>query len=124
METVRIKTEASYMNHSVKQNKSIDITFKMPYSELTQYIQAIQMLNENITLAGKIGSDKKPIKFGTFMINGINIDRDGEGKLKFNSQLDFVDPATINELATRNDEPLVLLLRADIDVEEEEKEEE
>lgn len=124
MEVVKIKFEAKYVSHDVKQNKSINLNFKMPYSELSQYIQTIQMLNENITLAGKIGSDKKPIKLGMFSLNQIVIDRDGEGKIKFNSQLDFVDSASINELANRNDEPLIMLLRADIDVEKGENEEE
>lgn len=121
METVKIKTEANYVSHGVKSNKSIDIHFKMPYSELTNYIQSIQMLNENITVAAKIGADKKPMKLGTFMLQNLNIDRDGEGKLKFNSQLDFVDSASISELASRNEEPLTLLLKADIDVENEEE---
>lgn len=123
METVKIKTEAKYVSHDVKQNKSINVNFKMPYSELTNYIQSIQMLNENITLAGKIGSDKKPLKFGMFSLNNINIDRDGEGKIKFNSQLDFVESQNINELANRNDEPLILFLKAEIDVEIENNEE-
>lgn len=123
METVKIKTEAKYVSHNVKANKSVDVQFKMPYSELTNYIQTIQMLNENTTMAGKIGADKKPIKLGSFMVSSINIDRDGQGTLKFNSQLDFVDTNAINELANRNDEPLILMLKADIDVEIEEEEE-
>jgi hypothetical protein len=124
METVKIKTESKYVSHGVKSNKSIDILFKMPYSELVNYIQSIQMLNENITVAGKIGADKKPIKLGTFMLNNITIDRDGEGKIKFNSQLDFVESQNINELANRNDEPLILFLKAEIDTEKENEENE
>lgn len=122
-QTVKVKTESKYMNHSVKANKSIDILFKMPYSELSQYIQTIQMLNENVTLAGKIGSDKKPLLLGTFMVNNINVDRDGEGKIKFNSQLDYVESENINELANRNEEPLVLLMKADIELEEDQEDE-
>jgi hypothetical protein len=123
-QTVKIKFEGKYTTHSVKANKSIDITFKMPYTELTNYIGTIQMLNENVTVAGKIGSDKKPLKFGVFMVHNISVDRDGQGTLKFNSQLDFIDSANINELAERNDEPLVIFLKADIeDVTEDEEEE-
>lgn len=124
METVKVKTEAKYVSHDVKANKSVNITFKMPYSELTNYIQTIQMLNENVTVAGKIGTDKKPYKLGTFMVQSIGVDRDGQGTIKFNSQLDFVDSAAINELAGRNDEPLSLLLKADIDIEQGESDEE
>lgn len=122
MEVVKIKTEGKYATHSVKANKSIDMTFKMPYTELRNYIGVIQMLNENVLVAGKIGSDKKPMKFGTFMVSGISVDRDGQGTVKFNSQLDFVDTNGINELAIRNDEPLVIMLKAEVDVEYEEGE--
>lgn len=123
-ETVKIKAEGKYSTHSVKANKNVDITFKMPYSELTNYIKTIQMLNENVILAGKIGTDKKPIKLGTFMVSNISVDRDGQGTLKFNSQLDFVDANNLNDLASRNDEPLILLLKATIDLEEDTGEEE
>lgn len=116
MQTIKLRFEAKYLNHSVKgQNKVIDIVFKMPYSELTQYVQTLQLLNENITVAGKIGADKKPVSLGTFMLNNLNIDRDGEGKIKFNSQLDYINAEAVNALASRNDEPLIMMLKADIE---------
>jgi hypothetical protein len=124
METIKIKFEAKYQNHSVKANKSVDMSFKMPYSELTNYIQSIQMLNENVTVAGKIGSDKKPAVLGTFMVHAINVDRDGQGTLKINSMLDYVESKNINELAERNEEPLQLFLKAEIDTDEDEDEDE
>lgn len=118
MEIVKLKFEGKYATHSVKANKSVDMTFKLPYTELKNYIGSIQMLNENVTVAGKIGSDKKPMVFGTFMVHNIAVDRDGQGTLKLNSQLDFVDANSINDLAVRNDEPLIILLKAEIDVED------
>lgn len=121
MQTVKVKAEGSYYNHNVRQNKAIDVQFKIPYSELTNYIQSIQMLNEDVKLAAKIGAEK-PATLGTFMINSIKIDNDGEGTIKFNSQMDFVDANKINDLAVRNDEPLVILMKAQIDVEEEDEE--
>lgn len=124
MEIVKIKFEGQYVNHDVKANKAVNVQFKMPYSELSQYIQTIQMLNENVTVGAKIGADKKPINLGTYMVQSINIDRDGEGKIKFNSQLDAVDANALNDLAIRNDEPLMIMLKANIDVEEEAAEEE
>lgn len=117
---IKIKTEAKYASHNVKANKSIDITFKAPYAQLHEYIKVVQMLNENVTVACKIGADKKPLKLGTFMVQNLNIDNDGEGKLKFNSLLDYTEPQNINELAARNDEPLFLLLKATIELEDEE----
>jgi hypothetical protein len=123
MEVVKIKFEGQYINHDVKANKAVNVQFKMPYSELSQYIQTIQMLNENVTAAVKIGADKKPILLGTYMVHNINVDRDGEGKIKFNSQLDAVDANALNDLAMRNDEPLMVMLKANIDVEENDSEE-
>lgn len=121
METVKFKVEGKYVSHNVKANKSIDITFKMPYSELTNYIQSIQMLNENVEIGAKVGAEK-PKKLGTFMISNINIDNDGEGKIKLNSQLDFIDSAAINDMASKADEPLIILFKATIYVEEAEDE--
>lgn len=114
MEEVKVKFEGKYQTHNIKSNQAIDITIKMSYSELTQYVQTLQMLNENVTLVSKIGTTK-PKKLGTFMIKNLNIDGDGEGKLKLNSQLDFVDDLAINELAKRSDEPLMVLMKASIE---------
>jgi hypothetical protein len=123
MQTVKLKTEGKYVDHSIKANKAVTLQFKMPYSELTNYVQSIQMLNENVKVAVKIGADKKPLQLGTFMVHNLNIDRDGEGKIKFNAMLDHCDANAINDLALRNDEPLHVLLKAEIDIEDDEDEE-
>jgi hypothetical protein len=56
------------------------------------------------------------------MITNISVDRDGQGTMRFNSLLDHVESPALNDLASRNDEPMVLFLKADIDVEEEPEE--
>ncbi len=124
MVVVRVKTEATYAGHDVKQNKAVNITFKMPYTELKSYIGSIQLLNENTTVAVKIGADKKPTNLGTFLFNGLGISRDGDGTIKFNSQTSAVDLENVNELAVRGDEPMFLLLKADVeDIDDEEDDE-
>lgn len=122
MAKVSIKTEAEYFNHGVKANRSIDIVFKTPYSELVNVIKSLQMLNENVIVGARIGTDK-PIRLGSFMVKNLNIDNDGEAKLKLNSQTDFVELGNINELVTRSDEPLTLLLKAEIEEEDNEEDE-
>lgn len=122
MEQVKTRVEARYTSHNMKANKSVDLTFKCPYVELKNYIQTIQMLNENVEVVVKIGKDK-PIKLGTFTINGLNIDRDGEGTLKLNSLIDFVNASAINELPARNDEPLKIMLKCEIDLSDGEEDE-
>lgn len=123
MEVVKLKFEGKYVDHNVKANKSAMLQFKMPYTELVNYVQSVQMLNENVTVGVKVGADK-PVSLGTFMMQNLNIDRDGEGKMKFNSQLDFIDGNALNELAMRSDEPLIILLKAEIDTEDESDSEE
>lgn len=88
---------ASYNGHGVKTNKNVDLAFKFAYSELTNYIQLIQFLNEDVTIFAKVGDDK-PMNLGTFRIKEIKVDNDGEGTVKFNSMLDFVNADFINSL--------------------------
>lgn len=120
MQNVKIKTVASYGGHNVNQAGSVSLKLVFSYDTITKYIQAIQMLNENVNLLAVINGEK--IKLGSFMINSINIDHDGAGKIKFNSQLDYVEIDNISKLI--NSDLFKIMLQAEIDVEENNKEEE
>lgn len=120
MQNVKIKTVASYGGHNVNQAGSVSLKLVFSYDTITKYIQAIQMLNENVNLLAVINGEK--IKLGSFMINSINIDHDGSGKIKFNSQLDYVEIDNISKLI--NSDLFKIMLQAEIDVEEENNEEE
>ena len=120
MQNVKIKTVASYGGHNVNQAGSVSLKLVFSYDTITKYIQAIQMLNENVNLLAVINGEK--IKLGSFMINSINIDHDGAGKIKFNSQLDYVEIDNISKLI--NSDLFKIMLQAEIDVEEENEEEE
>lgn len=124
MAVFQIKYEASYSKHDVKANKAVNVEFKMPYSELPHYIQATALLNENVTVGVKIGSDKKPMRLGTFMINGVNVGRDGDGTIKLNSQTDAVELDNLNILVERCSEPIHLFLKANIEESDEEEDDE
>jgi len=115
METIKIKTIAEYNGHSIRPNKNVNIAFKCEYGELTNYIKLIQLLNENIEIMVKI-QNSKPIKLGTFMLSEIKVGNDGQGIIKFNSQLDYVEKASLNQLSG---EILNLLFKADIENEDE-----
>ena len=119
MQSVKIKTVASYGGHNVNQAGSVSLKLVFSYDTITKYIQAIQMLNENVNLLAVINGEK--IKLGSFMINSINIDHDGAGKIKFNSQLDYVEIDNISKLI--NSDLFKIMLQAEIDVEENEEEE-
>lgn len=120
MQNVKIKTVASYGGHNVNQAGSVSLKLVFSYDTITKYIQAIQMLNENVNLLAVINGEK--IKLGSFMINSINIDHDGAGKIKFNSQLDYVEIDNISKLI--NSDLFKIMLQAEIDVEENNEEEE
>ncbi len=118
---IKIKSICSYNGHVVNPNKAVTISFKFRYDELVNYLQSVQMLNENINIIIKLG-DKKPMKIGMFMIKGLVIDGDGEAVIKFNSQLDFVESTSINEVAAfGKDEQFKIMLEAKIEIEEDEK---
>lgn len=95
---VKLKAHGAYNGHSFKANKSVDLSIKFAYSELTNYIKLIQLLNENVTIVAKKLAEETANKLGTFMIKEIKVDGDGEGTIKFNSQLDYVEADTINNL--------------------------
>ena len=123
MTLVKVITEGTYQNHNVKNNKAVTIILKAPYSEMRNYLLSVQLINENTDIGVKIGSDKKPLKLGNFMFHGLNIDRDGEAKLTWNSLIEHTEMNNLNELASRSEEPLKFLFKAEIEDEEVEDEE-
>jgi len=116
MPEIKVKAVGKYHGHSVKPNGAVDLSFKLPYDELTSVVKTLQMLNVNITIMAKI-EDDKPIKLGMLMLKNVTIDHDGEAVLKFNSQLDYVEADNINDLAKT--ERFTLLMKAEIEAETE-----
>lgn len=94
---LKTRSLAKYNGHSIKTNKAVDLGLKFSYEELPNYIKLIQFLNENVTITIKRG-DQKPQKLGTFMVKEIKIDHDGEGIIKFNSMLDYVEADELNTM--------------------------
>ena len=116
---VKVSTVGTYNGHSLKQNGSVDLTFKCAYSELPEYIKTIQMLNNDVVVMVKLPSEK-PLKLGMFRIKDIRIDGDGEGTIKFNSTNDFVEVNNLNKIITTD--PFQIRLKADVELEDEEEE--
>ena len=94
---LKTRSLAKYNGHSIKTNKAVDLGFRFSYEELPNYIKLIQFLNENVTVVIKQG-DNKPQNLGTFMVKEIKIDHDGEGQVKFNSMIDYIEPDELNTL--------------------------
>ncbi|MCX7924157.1 MAG: hypothetical protein N3B21_19435 [Clostridia bacterium] len=94
---IKVRSLAKYNGHSLKNNKAVDLGLKFAYEELPNYIKLIQFLNENTTITIKRGNNP-PQKLGIFMVKEIKIDHDGEGVVKFNSQLDHVEADEITTI--------------------------
>ena len=118
---VKFSAIGKYKGHNIRDNKAIDLTMVFMYSELPDYIRLIQLLNENVFIGVKLG-DAKPFKLGSFMIKSLNIDHDGQGTIKFNSMLDYVEADNINTIV--GEEQIKVLFKAEIESEDEEEEDE
>lgn len=121
MVEAKVKTVARYAGHSLNQNGSVNLTFKCEYSELPEYIQVIQMLNNDVNIAVKLAGEK-PLKLGMFRVREIKVAGDGEGTLKFNSTNDFVEVNNLNKIVVQD--PFQIVFKAKIELENEEDTEE
>jgi hypothetical protein len=116
---VKVKGLCKYNGHSIKNNRAVDLSLVFAYDELPNYIKLVQLLNEHIDVSVKIG-DQEVEKIGNFMIRAINIDHDGQGVIKLNSQMDHVEADLINNLVS---ETFKILFVADVeDIEDDEEE--
>lgn len=121
--TVKVKEVVKYGGHSLSANGSVNFTLKASYSELTNTIQLMQMLNNDVTIKAKLPAGK-PMKLGMFRIKQIVIDGDGESTLKFNGLNDYIEMDNLNILPLNSDDnkEFVVMMEAEIEVEEEEGE--
>ena len=118
MRKIKVTGFYSYKGHSVLQNGSVNITLKAQYSGITNSVQLLQMLNNDVNIHVKMATEKKPFTIGTFRIKSINFDDDGESIVKFNSLNDFVDIDGINRLITKDE--FKVLFSANIEEEDDE----
>ena len=118
MRKIKVTGFYSYKGHSVLQNGSVNITLKAQYSGITNSVQLLQMLNNDVNIHVKMATEKKPFAIGTFRIKSVNFDDDGESIVKFNSLNDFVDIDGINRLITKDE--FKVLFSANIEEEDDE----
>lgn len=120
---VKVKAVVKYHGHSLSANGSVNFNLKASYSELTNTIQMMQMLNNDVTIKAKLPAGK-PMKLGMFRIKQIVIDGDGESTLKFNGLNDYIEMDNLNLLPLNNDDnkEFVIMMEAEIETEEEEGE--
>lgn len=122
---VKVKQVVTYGGHSMSANGSVNLTLKAAYSELTNSVQQLQMLNNDVSIKAKLPGGK-PMKLGMFRIKQIAIDGDGESVLKFNGLSDYIEMDNLNLLPLNSDDnnEFVIMLEAEIEDENGEDEEE
>lgn len=121
MKTVKAKVKeiVEYAGHTLSANGNVNFTLKASYSELTNTIQLMQMLNNDVDIKARLPGGK-PMNLGSFRIKQIVIDGDGESKIKLNSLNDYVEMDNLNMLPNNGADvkEFTVLLEAEIEIEE------
>ena len=114
---VKIKEVVSYGGHNITANGLVNLTLKADYSELVNTIQCTQMLNNDVTIAAKVNG--KIQSLGIFRIKSIDISGDGESKIKFTGDTNYVETDLINDLPLNTDDvkEFKVLFKADVEYE-------
>ena len=118
---IKMREVVKYAGHSLSANGSVNFTLKASYSELTNTIQLMQMLNNDVFIKAKLPAGK-PMKLGMFRIKQIMIDGDGESTLKFNGLNDYIEMDNLNLLPLNNDDNKEFVVMMEAEIEEEEGE--
>lgn len=120
---IKVKEVVKYGGHSLSANGSVNFTLKAQYSELSNTIKTMQMLNNDVNIKARIPGGS-PMKLGFFRVKQIVIDGDGESTIKFNGLNDYIEMDNLNLLPLNSDEnkEFVVLMEAEIETEEMEDE--
>ena len=121
---IKVKEVVTYGGHSLKANGAVDFTLKASYSELSNSIKLMQMLNNDVNIKSKVPGGKA-MKLGMFKVKQIIIDGDGESVLKFNGISDYIELDNLNMLPLNDSDTkeFVVLMEAEIEEEDEDGEE-
>ena len=122
---IKVREIVKYGGHSLSANGSVNFTLKASYSELTNSIKLMQMLNNDVSIKSKAPGGKA-MKLGIFRVKQIISDGDGESVLKFNGLNDYIEMDNLNLLPLSTDEnkEFAVLMESEIEEEESENDEE
>ena len=120
VQEVKFKAVGKYDGHTVKPNGAIDLRLKFSYDELLNYYVKLPLLRSVDTKLFAKVKGQEPVKLGTFMLKSYTMDHDGEGKISFNSQFDYVEMDNINALVADKDALICFLFKAVVELENEE----
>lgn len=119
---VKVKEMMSYAGHNISANGSVNLTLKAMYSECTNSMKLLQMLNNDVKI--KVKKASSTFSLGMFRIKEVKFDGDGQSTVKFNTITDFADTDNLNNLVPLGDEPKEFTVLFVTEIEEEEEEDE
>lgn len=119
IKTIEVKMVAQYNSHGLKANGNVDVSLKGRYDEITNAMQLLQMLNNDINVSVKVPGNK-PCKLGMFRLNAVNFNHDGDSTIKLNSTNDFVEVDNLNVMVTTD--PFNVRFVAKVEMEDDEDE--
>lgn len=121
MTNIKVKEVVTYGGHSLSANGSVNLTLKSGYSELSNSVKLLQMLNNDVNIKAKAPGGKV-MKLGMFRVKQVVIGGDGESQLKFNGLSDYIEMDNLNLLPLSSDDnkEFVILMEAEIEEEDEE----
>lgn len=94
--TIKAKLSGQYNGHNILRNGGVNIRFTFGYSEISEYVKFLQILNQNISL--KVKLDDEIIDLGTFTIKAIKVSGDGECTVTFDSEVDSCKLTHVSDL--------------------------
>ncbi len=115
---IKVKEVVKYGGHSLSANGSVNFTLKATYSELSNTIQLMQLLNNDVSIKAKMPGGK-PMKLGYFRVKQIVIDGDGESVIKFNGLNDYIEMDNLNILPQNDSDTKEFVVMMESDIEEE-----
>lgn len=99
---IKVKQIVSYNGHNLSNNGIVNFNLKAQYSQLTSTIQLMQLLNNDIDIKANVQGEV--LKLGSFRVKQIQIDGDGESKIKLTSTNDYVELDNLNLLPLQSDD--------------------
>ena len=125
MQNIKVKEIVKYGGHSLSANGSVNFTLKAQYSELSNSIQLMQLLNNDINIRAKV-KDSKAVKLGYFKVKQITIEGDGESIIKLIGINESVEMDNLNSLPMNDSDSkeFTVLFESDVELEDDEEEEE
>lgn len=100
---IKILMVANYKAHSTNRAGAVKLSFTAQYDQIIKTVNLLQLLKENVDVYvrhPKVEEKTDTVKVGTFLIDGISIDKNGISTIKLMSVMDSVDTDAMRDIVT------------------------